>query len=166
MSNAARNIISLDEQLLQDVINGVTGVFKEGFAIDVKYKSHQIARNQSVAGDVSGIVGLLQDRIEGNLVMCFSKSAIFQILGGVYQRQFTEIDGIVKEGAAEMTNMVYGRVKTCLNDRGHGLKMALPNVITGSSHQIASTADCKSLVATFSFDRHEFSVIIALQDQN
>lgn len=165
MSNLARQLpIFLDEQLLQDVINAVTAVLKDGFAIQVRFVNHHIGRNQSIAGDVSGVVGLVQDRIEGNLVMSFPRGAIFAILSRVYLREFEEIDAIVKDGAAEMTNMVYGHVKTRLNNRGHGLKMALPNVIIGPQHSIASTEDCKSLVATFTFEDQTFNVIIAVQD--
>lgn len=166
MSNLATKSIpiSLDEQLLADVITSVTGVFKEGFGLNVTCKSHHVARNQSVSGDVSGMVGLLQDRLEGNLIMSFSEQTIYAILSRVYARDFKGVDSIVREGAAEMANMVYGYMKTSLNGRGHRLKMALPTVVVGHAHAILPTDDCKSLVAAFEFDNNLFHVIVAVHD--
>lgn len=156
--------ISLDEQLLNDVISSVTGVFREGFGIQVNCKSHHIGRNQAISGDVSGMVGLLQNRLEGNLIIAFDEPAIFAILSRVYARDFNAIDNVVREGAAEMANMVYGYVKSSLNGRGHGLQMALPTVVVGHDHRILSTDSSKSLVAAFEFDQHTFHVIVALHD--
>ncbi|MBX3022418.1 MAG: chemotaxis protein CheX [Bdellovibrionales bacterium] len=164
--NAAANVlpILLDESLLQDVIKSVTGVFREGFGIQVKCVSHQIGRNATISSDISGMVGLTQDRLEGNLILAFPEASLYAILSQVYAREFKAIDRIVKEGAAEMANMVYGHMKASLNERGHGLRMSLPNVVIGHNHAILSTDNSRSLIAAFEFDKNKFHVIVALHD--
>ena len=156
--------VSLDNTLLQDVVNSVTGVFADGFGIKVVLTGSRIGRNLDAIGDVSGVVGMIQDRIEGNLIISFNDSVIFSILGRVYGREFTAVDDTVKEGAAEMANMVYGHVKTRLNQRGHDLKMSLPNVVVGTQHNIKSTEDCSTMLATFEFEGIAFQVIVAVLD--
>jgi chemotaxis protein CheX len=164
--NAALKLqrVSIDHSLLQDVVNSVTGVFADGFGIKVGLKSSRIGRNLDATGDVSGVVGMIQDRIEGNLIICFNSAEIFSILARVYGHTFTAVDDTVKQGAAEMANMVYGHVKTRLNQRGHDLKMSLPNVIVGSQHSIRSTEDCSTMLAVFEFEGMSFQVIVAVLD--
>ena len=165
MNTAAKlQRVSLDNTLLQDVVNSVTGVFADGFGIKVILTASRIGRNLDAIGDVSGVVGMIQDRIEGNLIISFNEPVIFSILGRVYSREFNVVDDTVKEGAAEMANMVYGHVKTRLNQRGHDLKMSLPNVVVGKQHNIKSTEDCSTMLATFEFEGMAFQVIVAVLD--
>lgn len=154
--------IDLDEQLLSEVVQGVTGVFADGFGLKVKLKSSYIGKNQIAVGDISGVVGMIQDEFEGNLILSFTNPVLFHILSIVYQRQFTEVEDVVKQGAAEIANMIYGQVKNRLNQRGHDLKMSLPNVVIGASHNIYSSAESPSLIANFQFEDKEFSLFITL----
>ena len=156
--------VSIDNTLVQDVVNSVTGVFADGFGIKVSLKSSRIGRNLDAVGDVSGVVGMIQDRVEGNLIISFNAQEIFSVLSRVYGHPFTAVDDTVKQGAAEMANMVYGHVKTRLNQRGHDLKMSLPNVIVGTQHSIKSTEDCSTMIATFEFEGRDFQVIVAVLD--
>lgn len=158
------NPVSINQQFMDELTHSVQRVFKEMFNADAKLESSKIENHASVIGDVSGIVGLVQKQYEGNLIMSFSKAVIFDLLGRVYARQFTEIDEVVREGAAELTNMVYGQLKLKLNARGHDLKMALPNVVLGPQHNIQALQTNKSLVAKFTAGGMPFAVMVSLND--
>lgn len=157
--------ISLDQRLLDDVIASVATVFRDGFGVKVNCISHHIGTNQSITADVSGLVGLTQDHLEGNLVMAFPESSIYALLSRVYARDFHTIDRVVQEGAAELANMVYGHVKMAMNGRGHGLKMTLPTVVVGHQHSILSADSSRALIAAFEFDSNRFHVVIGLHDR-
>lgn len=157
------NPIILDERLLTEVVEGVRNVFKQGFGLDVQLKSHNIGKDHMAAGDISGVVGMSQDQFEGNLILSFPKPVLFFILSRVYGREFNGLEQVVKEGAAELANMVYGQIKNKLNSRGHDLKMSLPNVVIGQGHNIYSSSSCPTLVTVFGFEDKEFSLFITLQ---
>jgi chemotaxis protein CheX len=125
--------------------------------------SKKVESGQVYTGDVTGIVGLVQDSLEGNLIVSFGETLMFDVLSKVYGRTFTEIDNIVQEGAGELANMIFGQLKLRLNNRGHNLKMSLPNVIAGKSHRIQSAVSSSNLVALFGYGDQRFEVAVALQ---
>ena len=156
--------MSLEEPLLQEVEASVTTVFRDAFGINVQLvSSKKVESSQVYTGDVTGVVGLVQDSLEGNLIVSFGETVIFEVLSKVYGRKFTEIDSIVQEGAGELANMIFGQLKIRLNGRGHNLKMSLPSVVAGRRHRIQSAVSSSNLVALFGYDDKRFEVAVALQ---
>jgi chemotaxis protein CheX len=157
--------LQFDQVLTDHVVLSVTEVLKSTFAIQAKLVSVQLTRNYVSVGDISGITGMLQDRLEGNLVISFKKSVLGSILSRVYGKNL-DVDGdIAKQGAGELTNMIYGRIKFQLNNNGFDLKMTLPSVVVGSGHSIHQQPGEQAAIYIFEFDeKYTFDVVIAIHD--
>ncbi len=97
------------------------------------------SQDLSVHADISGIVTIIQERVEGALIVSFPKETIFHILARIYRQPFLEINTSVQQGVGEFANIIYGIMKTNLNKSGYKLKMALPHVVMGDQHKVVNT---------------------------
>jgi chemotaxis protein CheX len=162
MSDKQYQILELNESLVKEINFGVYSTFTSMFGLKPSPQPHFLEQECLAKGDVSGIVGLTQDRVEGALIVSFPKDTIFNILSKMYKKQFTDIDKSVKAGVGEMTNIIFGVVKTNLNKSGYSFKMAIPNVIVGEQHTVAITNPGTTLVIPFDTDSGRFSVLLTL----
>ncbi len=88
--------------------------------------------------DISGIIGVVQDDLEGTFSLSFSSETVFPILSEFYSKDIKKIDDRAIDSVAELTNVVYGLLKESLNDYGYGFKMCLPIVVMGPNHKVFS----------------------------
>jgi chemotaxis protein CheX len=151
--------------LTTHVSESVIEVFKSTFEVDAQLIEVHQTKNYTSVGDVSGICGMMQDRLEGKLVISFSQAAISNILSRIYDRRVKADDDIAKQGAAELTNMIYGRLKLRLNNNGFDLRMTLPSVVVGPGHSIHHQSCEETAVFVFKFDnKYTFDVAVAIHD--
>lgn len=162
MADKQHQTLELNESLVKEISFGVHSTFTSMFGLKPAPAQHFIEQECIAKGDVSGIVGLTQDRVEGALIVSFPKDTIFAILSKMYRKQFTEIDKSVKAGVGELTNIIFGVVKTNLNKNGFRFKMAIPNVIIGDQHTVAITNPGTTLVVPFQTESGSFSVLLTL----
>lgn len=155
-------VLELNDSLVKEINFGVYSTFTSMFGLKPNPATHFLEQECHARGDVSGIVGLTQDRVEGALIVSFPKETIFQILGKMYKKQFVDIDKSVKAGVGELTNIIFGVVKTNLNKSGYKFKMAIPNVIVGDQHTIAMTNPGTTLVIPFQTESGSFTVLLTL----
>ena len=64
-------------------------------------------------------------------MISFPEKTIFSIMAKFYRREFTTVDKAIMDGVGEMTNMVFGVMKTNLGKAGFSFKMSLPKVALG-----------------------------------
>ncbi len=166
MSDKQHSTLELNESLVKEINFGVHSTFTSMFGLKPAPEKHFLEQECAPKGDVSGIVGLTQDRVEGALIVSFPQTTIFTILGKMYKKEFTEIDKSVKAGVGELTNIIFGVVKTNLNKNGFGFKMAIPNVIIGDQHTVAITNPGTTLVIPFQTESGTFSVSLTLYPEN
>jgi chemotaxis protein CheX len=155
--------LTLDDALVKRVADGVSKAFNDTFGILAKPGEHKISDNHNSKGDISGLVGMVQDKMEGTLTITFKKDTICPVLAKIYGIDFPEINDSVREGVGEITNMVYCLIKTGLNENGYSFKMAIPNVIYGQDHTVMKLHHGQTLVVPFITDFGTFFVDITLQ---
>ncbi|MCM2278949.1 MAG: chemotaxis protein CheX [Oligoflexia bacterium] len=155
----------LNDALVKTVIKCVQTSFFTLFGVQANAGTPSNRGDYASKADISGIMGMVQAQIEGNLVVSFQKAAIFTLLEKTYGKKFTELNESVRQGVGELTNIVYSRVKKELNDKGHQFVMSIPTVIIGSGHAVYSLHEGPTLVVPFSIEQGEFYVEIALQNK-
>lgn len=156
----SKPVLALDNQWNEAVTDAVVETFAT--MIGVRPRPRPAAAGELPAGDVSGIMALERDQIEGSLVLSFPKETIFFILGRVYGQDFLDVDASVQDAVGEFTNIIYGGVKLGLKKAGHDFKMALPSVVIGDKHRVLGSAVSGSLTLPFDLGGHPFHVSIQL----
>ena len=104
----------------------------------------------AAAGDVSGLIGMVGDDIQGSLSITFEERLIAKIMENMLGEKPDGIDSDVKDLVGELTNMICGGAKIALGELGFDFGMATPIVVSGKNHIINHKVDGKKMVMPFS----------------
>ena len=98
---------------------------------------------------ISGVIGL-SGKAVGTVVVSFSESVALKAASTMLLTQATEINDDVLDAVGELTNMVAGAAKVELEE--YNLMSSLPNVVTGSGHEIHFPSDVTPVSISFDTD--------------
>lgn len=154
--------MELNEELAVYLGGGVRHTFQSMIGLNPKPGQFAIRHQIDLEGDISGIISLTQDNIDASCFLSFSADCIYYILEKVYGRTFTSLkDDSVRQGVGEFTNIIFGVIKSGLNDIGYSLKMGLPKVIIGAKHIVLADSP-KSLYIPFDVDGRRLEIMLTL----
>lgn len=155
------NKLELDHDTLIEICNGVHSMFSVTFGLTPVAQPHRLERGCTVQGDLSGVVTMVQERIEATMIVSFQKEVVFTMLAKAYNIHADSVDNLVISTVGEIANVVHGVVKTNLNRRGFALQPSIPSVVVGQSHIIGSPT-ATSLVIPFLIEHGKFHVVLTL----
>lgn len=141
-----------------NVLKVQAGILAEAGKVTLKKK------DDSYRGDVSGVIGIVSDSFKGNVVISFPENTFLKVMSGMLGEECAEMNQDIIDGAAEITNMIFGQAKIVLNDRGYGIKMALPQVISGKGHSLAAMSKGPAMIIPFTSSAGDFFVEISLSE--
>ena len=166
--------IEFTDQMVSEITSGVQKTLSSVFKVNPVAGKHFIAQDYTGSGDVSGFVTLTQERLEGALVVSFPAQSIYAMLSMLYKREFNQIDKSTRQGVGEVTNMVFGSLKSNLRPMGYTLKMVIPTVLTSDVGQnnagiplpVAIYMPGKTLVIPFDTEVGSFTVMLLLYPED
>jgi CheY-specific phosphatase CheX len=126
------------QQLFKVIEAAVKETLKELFALDSYMKSSSHAVAPIPNREVQGMIGFVQDQLEGTLSVGFSKDTLFKILTPFYGEELTKVDDRVLDGVGELTNTIFGIVKGVYSAEGFQFDMCLPMVAVGEVYFLYS----------------------------
>jgi CheY-specific phosphatase CheX len=155
--------LSLGDQLAQDLILAVSDAFEKTFDAKVVPGRYVIGDGAvALTGDVSGIVGFVQETLEGTLTACFNIKIIHQILPRLLGNDLEITQSIAMDAVGEITNMIFAKIKAELNARGHQLRFGMPSVIHGDGHFISQLHQGHYMMMSFEIEKSTFQIHLAL----
>lgn len=155
--------IVLNEQFARDVSKAVTDTLDITFGLQVRVGRYNVGEGAvKLNGDVSGIVGLIQDKLEGTLTLCFTSDSVRKLIPRLLGDTVQITPEVVSDAVGELTNMVFGQIKTELNERGHHLRFGMPSVVQGSGHFINHLHEGQYMVIPFEMENSAFQVHVAI----
>jgi CheY-specific phosphatase CheX len=158
---------ALGDQLAQDISSAVSDALNKTFSITVTPDRYVLGKGSvNLSGDVSGIVGLSQDKLEGTLTLCFPMQSVKKLIPRILGDDITITDDVVVDAVGEITNMIFGRLKTELNERGHHLRFGLPSVIRGEGHFINQLHQGHYMMMPFTMENEPFQLHLAIHNHH
>lgn len=155
--------LSLDEQLAQDIAKAVVKAMRETFGVAVTAGQHETGEGMvSLVGDVSGVIGMVQTRLEGTLALCLTFETVRDILPQVIGKSISVTHEMAVDAVGEITNMIFGQIKADLGSRGYALRLGIPCVVTGKGHFVSHFHRGKYMIVPFHLDGQLFQVYVAL----
>lgn len=116
-------------------------------------------------GDVSGVIGIVSEAFNGSVVISFPEKTFLKVMSNMLGEEYTVLSKDILDGAGEITNMIFGQAKVTLNDRGYGIKVALPQVISGKGHSLTTpSAKGPTVVIPFTSEAGDFFVEISVSE--
>ncbi|MBY0428905.1 MAG: chemotaxis protein CheX [Alphaproteobacteria bacterium] len=164
MANLSKPLsLALGDQLAKDFSLAVSDAFNKTFGIDIKAGHYDIGEGAiNLTGDVSGVVGFVQEKLEGTLTACFQMKTIQQVLPRLLGNDVEITQAVAMDAVGEITNMIFGQIKTELNQRGHHVRFGMPSVICGGGHFISQMHQGRYMVMNFEIEGSAFQIHIAL----
>ncbi|NDE89617.1 MAG: chemotaxis protein CheX [Alphaproteobacteria bacterium] len=155
--------LSLGDQLAQDFTFAVSEAFGKTFDVPVKAGRYVIGEGSvSLTGDVYGVVGFIQEKLEGTLTACFNITVMNKILPRLLGDGIEITQDVAMDAVGEITNMIFGQIKTALNQRGHHLRFGMPSVILGGGHFISQMHEGRYMLMHFELEGSVFQIHVAL----
>jgi chemotaxis protein CheX len=155
--------MALDNQLSGEIKTAVCSAIKNTFSTDVMPGEHEIGEGMvSLVGDVSGVIGMVQDKLEATLTLCLTYDAVRELLPHVIGNAVSVTHEMAVDAVGEITNMIFGQIKSDLNRRGFELKLGIPSVVSGKGHFLSQFHRGKYMIVPFQLNGHLFQVHIAI----
>jgi chemotaxis protein CheX len=120
--------------------------------------------NEALKGDVSGVIGIVSETFNGSVVISFPEKTFLKVMSGMLGEDIQTLSQDILDGAAEITNMIFGAAKVTLNERGYGIKIALPQVISGKGHSLSTNSKGPTVIIPFTSSAGDFFVEICLSN--
>lgn len=153
----------LDETLAKEISSAVSNAMRKTFSVDVVPGPYEIGEGMvSLVGDVSGVIAMVQDQLEGTMTLCLSQETVRELLPQVVGNSVTITHEMAVDAVGEMTNMIFGQIKHDMADRGYTLKIGIPCVVTGKGHFVSQFHRGKHMIVPFHIDGKLFQIYIAL----
>ena len=154
---------ALDVNFINPFLAGTINVLKVQAQVDATPgKIFQKDASDKFHGDISGVIGLISEAFTGSVVISFPKATFLAIMSKMLGENYTEITKEIEDGAGEFTNIIFGQAKVTLNERGYGIKTAIPSVISGKDHTVTHIAQGPRVVVPFQTPVGEFFIEICI----
>jgi CheY-specific phosphatase CheX len=115
---------------------------------------------------VAGLIGITSPQIQGSMSIQFSREVFLAIFNRMLGESFTEISPELEDGAAELSNIIFGGAKVSLNEAGFGIQMALPTVLRGKNiHNAGATGNQTVQTMEFETECGSFFVVFQLNEK-
>jgi chemotaxis protein CheX len=157
--------LTLDAELANEISSAVCNAMRKTFAVDVVPGAYEINEGMvSLVGDVSGVIAMVQDQLEGTLILCLAHETMRGLLPQIVGSSIAITHEMAVDAVSEMTNMIFGQIKRDLSERGYSLKLGIPCVVTGRGHFVSQFHRGRHMIVPFHIDGQLFQIYIALFD--
>ena len=110
----------------------------------------QKKNDDKAGGDISGLIGMVGENIQGSLSISFEEALVIEIMEKMLGEKPDGINADVKDMVGELTNMICGGAKNELSQKGYEFGMATPMVVSGKNHTVNHQVDGKKMIMPFS----------------
>ncbi len=154
---------AVKQEIVEPFVKGTMVTLKTMAGLEVQLESIKVSGKDKLTGDVSGVMGLSGKRGEGFVAITFHESLAKQIVSHLLGLDVSELqEADIWDGVGEIINMIAGDAKRAFLGTPYQFDIALPNIITGSGHEIGYRTETTCYVAAFTLDDNRFHLLVAL----
>ena len=109
--------------------------------VEVTPGKPSIKKGKMPLGDVTAMIDLAGDQIQGSLAISFSKPAILDITEKMLGESVSSIDEVVIDVVGEITNMITGSAKRIYSEQGMEFDLTLPSMTVGNDTPLTHSVE-------------------------
>lgn len=157
---------TIDVKLINPFVTSTLDVLRTMAQIEAERTDIMLKKDYHMMGDISGVIGILGDTMEGSVAITFDQDLARQVVGNMLGMAPEKVGAAdVNDGVGEVVNMVSGNAKTLLSGEGFKFNLALPTIVSGHGHEIAHRPGTPCLVIMFKTSQDQpFAVQVAIGD--
>lgn len=121
-------------------------------------KPYPRGQGPSVKSEIAAVIGIVSGPFNGSLILGFGKKTYLSLMSRMLGGEYSEITPDIRDGVAELLNIILGQAKTSLNDKGFAIKQAIPTVVHGSDVQILPSSSRPSIIVPYTSEVGDFYV--------
>ncbi|MGJ8679575.1 chemotaxis protein CheX [Paraglaciecola sp.] len=142
----------MNAEFINPFVAALLNVLKTMAQTELKPGKPQKKEDDKAGGDVSGLIGMVGENIQGSLSISFEKGLVLEIMHKMLGERPDGINSEVNDMVGEITNMICGGAKNELDEKGFDFGMATPMVVSGENHTIDHQVDGKKMIMPFSHE--------------
>lgn len=121
----------MDKIITGSLITAASSIFTD--MLGMPYKAGEITYNDTLNPGRDSIIILIgfTGGIHGNVIFSFPDNLACKFAGTMMMQEITEVDGMVRSAACELSNMLLGNAATELSKNGVTADITPPTVLTG-----------------------------------
>jgi len=155
----------LDTEFINPFLKGALHVLKVQANVTAEQGKIYLKKDgDKLVGDISGVIGIVSDNFNGSVIISFPEKTFLKVMSGMLGEEYTEISKDILDGAGEITNMIFGQAKITLNEKGYGIKTAIPSVVAGKDHSLTSLSKGPIVVVPFTSSAGDFFIEICVSN--
>lgn len=116
------------------------------------------------SGDVTGVIGMVSEKINGSMALVFPEKTILFIVNSMLSEHLTALNRDVLDCVGELTNMISGGARAGLANLNMRFEMAIPTMIQGHHHIVEHKTKGSVIVIPFETDAGAFYVEAAFSE--
>jgi len=137
-------------------------VFATMLGTEIRMGSVYVGQEPPAPEDgVIALIGLAGKWVGTGMITCRAETAC-AISGLLLMQEFAKVDDEVLDALGEVSNMIFGNVKTALEDKIGPMGLSIPTVIYGRNFNTRTVGHKEWTVVTFSWPGQRFDVHLCL----
>lgn len=113
--------------------------------------------------DISGVINIVSPFFSGVIGVSFSDEIFKQVISKMIDDVVDNIDNENQDGAAEIINIIYGRTKSVMNQKGFAMQRAVPSVLRGANHRVTNNKKRPVLMMPINSEIGRFYIQISVK---
>ncbi len=111
----------------------------------------------------AAVIGITSPTIQGSMSVHFPEAVFLSLMNRMLGESMTQIEPGLEDGAAEITNIIFGNAKTKLNELDFQIQMALPTLLRGKRIENIGSGSPENLLGVeFSLDSGPLWILFEL----
>ena len=124
---------SVISDCLQKAVKKVIGMY---LMKEPMLKNTKVRKENTELKDISVVIGLASEKLEGVFVVSYDKRIIFEFMKNILGEEVEEINKDIIDASGEITNQICGVFRREFEKTGITLQGSTPSIITGENHKI------------------------------
>jgi chemotaxis protein CheX len=112
---------------------------------------------------IASVITLNSASFCGSISLCYPEKVFLGIMSKMLGEEFKELTAELKDGAAELLNIIYGQAKRVLIDQGYKVDMAIPTIIRGEKLKTRTLSKEKTIILPFETENGIFHIEITTE---
>ncbi len=122
-------------------------------------KDTQVKKGDTELRDISVVIGLASEKLEGVFIVSYDKEIIFEFMKNMLGEEAKEINKDVIDASGELSNQICGVFRREFEKTGITLQGSTPSIVTGERHKVEIPSKIPRMVFFYQIDDDKNLVI-------
>jgi len=141
---------------LQKAVKEVIGMY---LMKEPMLKNTKVRKENTELKDISVIIGLASEKLEGVFIVSYDKRIIFEFMKNILGEETNEINKDAIDASGEITNQICGVFRREFEKTGITLQDSTPSIITGKNHKIEIPSKIPRMAFLYQIDDNKDLII-------